>query len=62
MGVAIASFNMVAKGKGVAAERLLSIYFTGKAIVSHICSGTFILSLPTVIEACIPFVHQLIDP
>jgi len=61
-GVAIASFHVVAKGKVFAAEHLLSIHLTGKAIVSHVCNGTFILSVPTLMEARIPFIHQLGDP
>jgi len=61
-GFAIASFHVVAKGKVLAAEHLLSIHLTGKAVVSHICSGTVILSVPTLNEASIPFIHQLVDP
>jgi len=60
--VSIASFHVVAKGKVLAAEHLLSIPVTGKAIVSHICSRTFILSVPTLIEASIPFIHQMVNP
>jgi len=60
--VAIASFHVVAKGKVLAAEYLLSIHLTGKAVVSHVCNGTFILSVPTLMEASIPFIHHQVDP